>query len=331
MNQAEFEARYNRDWEQLARWLEPEKPRRRAGGPVPEAAAGELPAEVLPHLYRRVCHHLALARERQYSTQLVGRLHRLVLLGHQQLYQQHMHGWHRLLQFVIRDFPRAVRRDAALIWLSTLLFYGAAALMFATVWLAPEWIYTLMPPDNVSQLERMYDPGAEHIGRERGSDSDVMMFGFYIYNNISIAFQTFASGLLFAVGSLFYLLFNGLFLGAAAGHLTRLEYTDTFYTFVIAHGAFELTAITFAGAAGLRLGLALLRPGRHRRVTALRLAARRSIPVVYGLTLMLVVAAFIEAFWSSMPLDPAIKYGVGALCWLLVIAYLTLAGRDRAA
>ena len=42
---------------------------------------------------------------------------------------------------------------------------------------------------------------------------------------------------------------------------------------------------------------------------------------------MLVVAAVIEAFWSPADIPHAAKYAVGALFWLLVIVYLTTAGR----
>jgi len=47
---------------------------------------------------------------------------------------------------------------------------------------------------------------------------------------------------------------------------------------------------------------------------------------------MLLVAAFVEAFWSSARWVPdEVKYGVGALCWLLVFAWLGLMGRARRA
>ena len=44
---------------------------------------------------------------------------------------------------------------------------------------------------------------------------------------------------------------------------------------------------------------------------------------------LLVLAAFIEAFWSSRELAPQIKYGVGAACWALLALYLLFAGRRR--
>jgi hypothetical protein len=45
-------------------------------------------------------------------------------------------------------------------------------------------------------------------------DSDVLMFGYYIHNNVSIAFRTFAGGILGGVGSIFFLIYNGLIVGA---------------------------------------------------------------------------------------------------------------------
>jgi len=50
--------------------------------------------------------------------------------------------------------------------------------------------------------------------------------------------------------------------------------------------------------------------------------------LLYGVFAMLVVAAVIEAFWSSATWLPVTaKYGVAALCWIAVLAYFTLQGR----
>ena len=156
------------------------------------------------------------------------------------------------------------------------------------------------------------------------------MFGYYVMHNIGIAFQTFAAGLLFGLGSVFFLIFNGLVIGAVSGHLTEIGYGQTFWSFVIGHGAFELSAITLAGAAGLQLGWSLVAPGRLARSEALRLAARKSVRMLCGVMVFLLIAAFIEAYWSSTTrIEPWIKYAVGAALWLLVAAYLTLAGRSR--
>jgi hypothetical protein len=43
---------------------------------------------------------------------------------------------------------------------------------------------------------------------------------------------------------------------------------------------------------------------------------------------MLLIAAAIEAFWSSASWLPhTVKYGVAAACWIAVLGYLSLQGR----
>jgi uncharacterized membrane protein SpoIIM required for sporulation len=235
----------------------------------------------------------------------------------------------QILRFLAFDFPSAVRKRWRYVLASALMFYLPAIGMAVAIVAKPELVYSLVDPAQVSGIEAMYDPDNQVLGRERESDSDLQMFGFYIYNNISIGFQTFAGGLLFGLGSLFYLVFNGLFLGAVSTHLTTIGYTETFWPFVAGHSSFELTAIVIFGGVGLMIGYGAVAPGRKRRWHAIRDRATAGMPLIYGGTLMLVVAAFIEAFWSSTTWPPlSFKYAVGSIFWLALALYFVLLGRD---
>lgn len=290
----------------------------------PAPAAGDLPV-----LYRQLCHQLALARSRRYGVDLEQRLNRLALRAHQQLYHgRRATSWAAVGRFVRGEFPRRVRALGGLFWLSLALFAVPLLGTFAAIQVDSEAAYAILSPAEAAKYENMYAP--ENQQEDRGAASDFGMFGFYIYNNISIAFRTFAGGMLFGLGSIFFLVFNGFAIGAVAGHLGQAGLGETFYPFVIAHGSFELTAIVLAGAAGLKLGLALLSPGRASRARSLAIAAKDSVPLVYGIAGMLLVAAFIEAFWSSTHTLPGVvRYGVGTVLWVLVVGYLALAGRGR--
>ena len=173
---------------------------------------------------------------------------------------------------------------------------------------------------------------ARKLGRPPEAANQWMMWGYYIANNMRIDFQCFAGGLAFGLGSVFYLLFNGLHIGAVAGHLTPLGYIETFWGVVAGHSAFELSGIILSGAAGLKLGQALIAPGRLRRITALRLAARAALPLIWGAAGLTLLAAFIEAFWSpARSLPPGFKYWRGGLLWLATWSYLLGAGGRRRA
>ncbi len=330
MSRELFEKRHEPAWRTLEGLLGVEPPargaaprKRKARRARPEGPAGEMPA-----LYRQVCHHLALARHRQYGADLERRLNRLALLGHQELYRggaalSALHPAALLLRF-----RGAVRDERRLVLLALGLLVVPMVLMMAAVSLRPELAYTVASPDALDGLAQSYAPeGSLHRGRP--IDDDVVMFGYYILNNVSIAFRTFAGGILGGVGSVFYLVQNGLYMGAAAGQIGQLGYEPAFYSFVIGHGAFELTAIVLAGAAGLRLGLSVLAPGRLSRRQALREGARRSVVVLFGAAVMLVVAAFLEAFWSSSESVPmAAKFVTGGLFWGFVLGAFALGG-DR--
>ncbi|MCI3946903.1 stage II sporulation protein M [Pseudomonas syringae] len=320
MKQSLFETRHEEEWQRFARHLDALE-----HGKADADASGTFPSD-----YRRICHQLALAQERGYSSHLIDPLHQLAMRGHQQLYRHRSAAGARLLGFIVGGFPRLVRSEWRFVLVASGLLFGSLIIMGLLVYGFPQLVYSVVSPEQLTEMQSMYDPSASRIGQsiERESDADWMMFGYYIMNNIGIAFQTYASGLLFGLGSLFFLLFNGLMIGAVGGHLTDIGYGQTFWSFVVGHGAFELTAIALAGAAGLKLGWALLVPGNVTRSTALRVAAKISVQLIGGVVLFLLIAAFVEAYWSSMTWPgPLIKYLVGAALWALVAAYLTLAGR----
>lgn len=324
MKQRAFEAAYADEWQTFAGLLDAlEQPR-------PQVEPADYAQ--FTHRYRRVCHLQALARERRYSSYLVEQLQDLVRRGHQQLYRRRPRRGGALVGFLVRGFPALVRAEARLFWLASALLYLPALGYVLAIQVAPDLVYNLMPPGQVTRFEQMYDPANRVLGEARESATNLAMFGFYIQNNISVAFRTFATGIAGGLGTLFFLLFNGLLFGAVAGHLTVLGYTQTFFPFVVGHGSFELTAIVIAGMAGLKLGHSLIAPGNRTRLESLKAASRVAIRLIYGVILMLLIAAFIEAFWSSNgALAPGLKYTVGAGLWLLVAAYLGLSGRSRSA
>jgi uncharacterized membrane protein SpoIIM required for sporulation len=315
--QVRFEARHAADWSTLEADLERLEARR----PLDDVD--------FPSRYRRACQHLALARSRMYSPALLDRLNTIAVRGHQQLYgRRPVAPW--LLRGIRRTFPAAVRAEWRLVLLAAILFYGTFAATFAAVQADPAFVHSVIDAESLVNMESMYDPGSERFLREREADSDVLMFGFYVRNNTGIGLRTFAGGLAAGLGTLFFLVFNGLSMGAVFGHLHHIGYGSTLYPFVIAHGAFELNAILLSGVAGLRLGWAVLAPGRRRRSDAIAHAARRALPIVLGMAAMFIIAAFIEAFWSPRHTIPeTIRYSVGAVLWVLVGGYFLLAGRGR--
>lgn len=320
MTPAQFEAAYGPQWDELEALLAASAQHRRwfgRRGP----AVGTVDAARLAALYRALCEHLALVQARAYPVHLAERLEDLAQRAHRLIYRQHALGWRAARDYVVAEVPAALWRHWRPIALAGLLFYGSALAMGLATWWSPGSVLALMDAGNATQFEQMYSEPDQPAGRHRDADTDWAMFGLYVRHNIGIGFQCFAGGLLAGVGSVFYLLFNGLQIGGVAGFLTARGHGGVFWPFVASHSPFELTAIVISGAAGLMLGQALLAPGRWRRLQALQQAARACVPLVAAVTVMLTIAASLEAFWSPSPwVAPAAKYATSALGWLVVAA-----------
>jgi uncharacterized membrane protein SpoIIM required for sporulation len=331
MKELQFIEQRRAEWEAWDHWLAMGRLDLRPGNAVPSGRPQVQPITVenLPKRFRALCQDLSLARDRRYSESLLDALHARVLAAHQRIYGAHRPNgaWFR---FLLHGLPAQVRAEGRLVWGAAFLFFVPLLATLYVLQGAPDGVYFLLSPETVGDMEEMYSPGAEHLGRPRHADDDVMRLGFYIANNVQIDFQCFAGGLMFGLGSVFFLVYNGLVIGAIAGHLTRIGYIETFWGFVAGHSAPELIGAVLSGAAGLRIGLALIAPGRLRRGAALREAARRAVRLLYGAAGLTFCAAFVEAFWSPLRTVPVeLKYAVGVGLWCALLAYFGYAGRER--
>jgi len=326
MNQEQFMRQYEPVWLELESILNASGQRKRGRGA--RERIGDL-----PNLYRQVCHHLALGRSRGYSPVLVRRLEHLVGGAQRLMYPPGRLSRSRIKRFLTAGFPAEVRANRSLILLSALLFFLPLSLAFVAAHRDGAVIHAVMDPDSVERFEQMYaTPGEKRVDPQMEGQSDFFMFGYYIRNNTGIGFQTFAGGLIFGIGAVFFLVLNGFIIGAVAGHITGIGQGDAFWAFVAAHSALELSAIVLCGSAGLRLGHALIAPGRESRLLALRRNARPAGRIVAGAAVMFLLAAFVEAFWSPRPWpDPLVKIVAGLGMWALVGLYFSRAGRDDAA
>ncbi|MBK1830682.1 stage II sporulation protein M [Verrucomicrobiaceae bacterium R5-34] len=284
----------------------------------------------LPTRFREICTDLALARHRMYGMPMNEHLNELVIRGHKMIHRRAGGTWEMLLRFVAVDFPVAVRKEWRLLIVATLSFVlpliGVALAGF--YWPDFSWIQAVLGPQMMQQLDMMYGSSDDQISNLRDEyGSNFMMFCHYIWNNIGIDFRIYAGGILACLGSLFFLIYNGVFFGAVIAYIHTACSTKAFYTFVAGHSSFELIAMVIAGMAGLRIGLGLLHPGRKTRRKSLMDAGKKSLPLILGAALMTFVAAAIEGFWSAQALPEMLKYSVGIALWFVCVLYLALAGR----
>jgi uncharacterized membrane protein SpoIIM required for sporulation len=278
-------------------------------------------------LYREVCSDLMRARAAGFSSDVLDLLDGLAARTSSALYSAQPYRLAGLWDLIVVGFPRSVRRNARFMAIAVALFVLPGVLGFIGARHSRGFAIQILSESMVSQMEKSYGD----LGQGRGEDTDSMMASFYVYNNVGIAFRCFATGLLFGLGSVFFLVYNGLSIGVVAGAVTAAGNGRNLFTFVAGHGAFELTAIVISGAAGIAMGYALVATGPRTRWASLRAKALELFQMIMGAALMLLIAAGIEGFWSPSAVAPPVKWGVAVLLHVLVFAYLIFAGRKQGA
>ena len=280
----------------------------------------------LSSLYRMVCADLAAARGRGLPADLVRHLDGLASRAHNGLYGARGvyrgRGWWAM---VGADFPRTLRTEWRFFLLASLLFYGPFVVGGLGALLDTDFATAVLPQVQLDMVEEMYS--SPDLSRGTGGDS--AMAGFYVRNNIGIAFRCFATGILAGLGSVFFLVYNGLVIGTTFGHLGRVGLLPNLLAFTAGHSAWELTGIVVSGTAGIRMGWALVVTEGRTRLGSLRAIAPVLFHLILGTFALLAVAAMIEGFWSAGPVSPVGKYVFGVVQIVVVAAWLSLGGRGQ--
>lgn len=287
-------------------------------------------APQFPEQFQELTQDLNTARAHGFDPDLIERLNRLVLEGNQIMYGQHSFSWKHVVDFTVKTFPEAVRKNWRGIFLCHLIFYGLAFFMIILCTRFPSFPYKILPWRQLEYMAEMYNPESGHFLTPRDVSNDADMFGYYIYNNVSIAFRSFAGGIIAGIGSLFILIFNAAYLGVIAAHIINAGFSKTFFSFIIGHGSFELTAIIISAYAGLVLGYRLFVTKGLSRTASIKQAGKTAIPLITGSTIFLIIAAVIEAFWSSRHVfSYGLHFIAGAIGWILIYVYFIFSGRKK--
>jgi uncharacterized membrane protein SpoIIM required for sporulation len=275
-------------------------------------------------LYRSACADLMLAEAHDLPRDTVAYLHALVARAHNVLYRSRGLGLSRWAKVLMTDVPRRLRSDPML-KIAFLAFYGTFV-FFALLGMGrPGFAEQIVGENQLAGLRQMYS----ETSWKQADRNDATMAGFYILNNARIGLQCYAWGLLLGMGSLYVLLSEGIRNGAMFGYMATTSDAVRFFTFVTSHAPFELTAIVFSGAAGLRMGMGMIITKGQTRLASLQREARESLPIAGAATALFVLAAFLEGFISASSLPYAVKAAIAIVSALLLIFYVMLGGRER--
>lgn len=155
--------------------------------------------------------------------------------------------------------------------------------------------------------------------------NSVDMFLGISINNLRVSFMVFIFGLLYCVGTLGMLLFNGIMLGVFQYFFISYGLFKESFLTIWLHGTLEISCIIIAGGAGITLGKGLVFPGTYTRSQSFFIGARKSIKILIGIAPIIVMAAIIESFMTRYTDAPDIvKLSIIILSAAFILFYFVL-------
>jgi len=279
----------------------------------------------LVRLYQRASSHLSYARTYFADQALTARLTSLVGRANAIVYGTHRRSVRSLGRFFTTTFPAAVWHARRFIAVSAVAFFVPAVVI--GVWLA----HSPKAIDAVGSAALRQTYINHDFAAYYRSQPSAQFAAKVQTNNIIVAFLAFAGGIAGCVLTVLALARNGASIGQAAGLFANAHKLPEFFGLILPHGLLELTSVIVAGAAGLRLGWALIDPGDRTRAAALAEEGRRSVVIVAGLILTFLVAGTIEGFVAGSSLSTPVRVSIGVVVEVTFIVYVVVLGRSAAA
>jgi uncharacterized membrane protein SpoIIM required for sporulation len=275
-------------------------------------------------LYRQIAADLSVLRQDATARTYATHVNQLLARAHHIIYSGRKTSWRSLFLFLRDEYPIVFRKQLRFVIASTLISIAFGLLGAAITTARPEFMRHFVGPQMVATMER-HQMWTESIVSVAPKESSRIMT-----NNLAVSFVTFASGIVFGVGTIFYLFVNGMMLGVIGAACHQYGMSLKLWSFVAAHGSLELPSILIAGGAGLRLGYAMLFPGSLRWKESVARGGMEATKLVAGIIPLLVIAGTLEGFFSPSHAPVWLKFTVGAMLFTLLNLWLFKPARPAA-
>ena len=267
-------------------------------------------------LYRQVAADLSVLRQDATARTYAQHVNQLLARAHHIIYSGRKTNLRTLFRFLRDEYPAIFQQQIGFV-LASLAVSVAWGLLGAAVTSArPEFMRHFVGPAMIATMER------HRMWTESIVSIAPMETSHIMTNNLSVCFAIFAGGIVFGLGTFFYLYVNGMMLGVIGAACSQYGMSLALWSFVAPHGSLELPSIIIAGGAGFRLGHAMLFPGPLRWKESVARGGIEATRLVSGIIPMLVVAGCLEGFFSPSRAPVWLKFTVGGLLFTLLLTWL---------
>ena len=275
-------------------------------------------------LYRQVAADISVLRQDTTARTYAAHVNQLLARAHNVIYSRRKASWGALLRFLRDEYPVIFQRNLGYVAASVVISLACAALGVVATNARPEFMRHYLGPEMIATMER------HEMWTHSVVSAAPTMTSFIMTNNLTVSFLTFAGGITFGLWTLRSLFVNGMLLGVIGAACHHYGMSVALWSFVAAHGSLELPSILIAGAAGLRLGQAMLFPGGYRWKDSIAAGGIEATRLVSGIIPLLVIAGCLEGFFSPSAAPVWLKFTVGGMLFTLLNVWLFRPAKQRA-
>ena len=275
-------------------------------------------------LYRQVAADLSVLRQDSTARSYAQHVNQLLARAHHIIYSGRKTNLLTLFRFLWDEYPAVFQQQIGFVLASLAVSVAWGLLGAALTSARPEFMRHFVGPAMIATMERHQMWTHSIVGIAPMATSAIMT------NNLSVSFAIFAGGIVFGLGTFFYLYVNGMMLGVIGAACHQFGMSVALWSFVAPHGSLELPAILIAGAAGFRLGHAMLFPGALRWKESVARGGIEATRLVSGIIPLLVIAGCLEGFFSPSQAPVWLKFTVDGLLFSLLLVWLFRPIKDPA-
>ncbi len=267
-------------------------------------------------LYRQVAADLSVLRQDSTARTYAEHVNQLLARAHHIIYSGRKTNLLTVFRFLRDEYPAIFQSQIGYVLASLLVSVAWGLLGVAITSARPDFMRHFVGPAMIATMER------HQMWTESIVSVAPQMTSRIMTNNLSVSFVTFAGGIVFGLGTFFYLFVNGMMLGVIAAACHQYGMSVLLWSFVAPHGSLELPSIIIAGGAGFRLGHAMLFPGTLRWKESVARGGIEATRLVSGIIPLLIIAGCLEGFFSPSHAPIWLKFTVGGLLFTLLNLWL---------
>lgn len=242
-----------------------------------------------------------------------------------QIYKNRREKYHRLLTFWTKEVPLLYYKYRNTLSFAFVFFVLCMGMGIVSSMNDDFFVKGILGEGYVAMTEENIEKG-DPFGVYRDEDKFTMFVSIAL-NNIKVSFYAFVGGIVFGIGTLYIMFFNGVMVGAFEYLFFAKGVGWSSIMVIWIHGTIEIASIIIGGCSGFIIAGGILFPGTYHRFVAFKNAIKDALKIILSLVPFFLAAALLESYVTYQMSNTFSKAADGGLpVWAGVLILLTSLG-----